>query len=98
MAELAYNRRPLEALGHRLQAVMLPGPLEGLTLELAGLTQAAARQETILDERADRARGLAEATRYLVGRYGTSPLARIVGVEPWSRIPERRYALISYEP
>lgn len=94
----ADGARLLEALGHRLQAVMLPGPLEGLTLELAGLTQAAARQETILDERADRARGLAEATRYLVGRYGTSPLARIVGVEPWSRIPERRYALISYEP
>ena len=39
-----------------------------------------------------------EAARQLKQRYGESPLAYVVEVEPWSRIPERRFALISYDP
>src|SRR5690606_16853926 len=36
--------RLIEALGHRLQAVELPGPLETLTLELSGLVAETAHQ------------------------------------------------------
>ena len=36
--------------------------------------------------------------RHLKVRYGQSPLARVVAVEPWSRIPERRLALMDYDP
>jgi hypothetical protein len=31
-------------------------------------------------------------------RFGHSPVAQVVGVEPWSRLPERRYALMDYDP
>jgi DNA polymerase-4/protein ImuB len=31
-------------------------------------------------------------------RLRRSPLYHIIEVQPWSRIPERRYALIDYEP
>jgi len=36
--------------------------------------------------------------RQLKARYGRSPVAQVVEVEPWSRIPERRHALIDYDP
>ena len=36
--------------------------------------------------------------RHLKVRYGQSPLQRVVEVEPWSRIPERRHALMDYDP
>ncbi len=41
---------------------------------------------------------MAEAARQLKARYGRPMLARILEVEPWSRIPERRFALIDYDP
>lgn len=101
---LATLREPLDAprlikaLGHRLHTVELPGPLEALTLELAGLTVEAAQQETLLGERPRRTRQIVDAILQLKQRYGTSPIYHIVEVEPWSRIPERRRALISYDP
>jgi nucleotidyltransferase/DNA polymerase involved in DNA repair len=41
---------------------------------------------------------LAEAARQLKARFGRPMLARVMAVEPWSRIPERRFALIDYDP
>ena len=69
-------------------------------LELAGLTAEADRQASLpgLGPRARRSRPLVEAARQLSQRYGRSPLYRIVEVEPWSRIPERRHALTRYDP
>ncbi len=90
--------RLITALGHRLDSVELPGPLEALTLELSGLTVATAQQEALLGARPRRTRQIVDAIRQLKQRYGTSPIYRIVEVEPWSRIPERRRALISYDP
>ena len=49
-------------------------------------------------EYARRREQLDEMTRHLKVRYGQSPLRRVVAVEPWSRIPERRHALIDYDP
>lgn len=90
--------RLIEALGHRLQAVELPGPLESLTLELTGLVAEVARQEILFGARPRRGRQVIEAIRQLKQRYGRSPIYHVVEVEPWSRIPERRRALISYDP
>ena len=92
------RRRVIEALGYRLQAVALPGPVEALTLELSGLTDVAGRQEVLPGLRSRRPRQLAEAGRQLKQRYGTTGLYRVVEVEPWSRIPERRRALMAYDP
>ena len=90
--------RLIEALDLRLQALELPGPVMEMTIELSGIVAETARQEPFALMRPRRAPPLTAAVRHLKQRYGTSPVYRIVEVEPWSRIPERRHALISYDP
>jgi DNA polymerase-4/protein ImuB len=41
---------------------------------------------------------LRDAIKELKLRIGHSPLYRVVEVDPWSRIPERRHALLSFDP
>jgi len=41
---------------------------------------------------------LREAVKELKLKLGHSPLYRVVEVDPWSRIPERRHALMRFEP
>jgi DNA polymerase-4/protein ImuB len=41
---------------------------------------------------------LRDAVKELKLRMGHSPLYRVVEVDPWSRIPERRHALLSFDP
>jgi len=88
----------IRALRLRLEALELPGPAEAVALDLGGLTNETGVQERLPGLRARWATPLVEATRQLKQRYGDSPLYRIVEVEPWSRIPERRHALLSYDP
>jgi nucleotidyltransferase/DNA polymerase involved in DNA repair len=92
------HTRLIEALGYRVQALTLPGPVEELTLELSGLIDATSRQELLPGFHSRRPRQLAEASRHLKQRFGTSGLFRVAEVEPWSRLPERRHALIAYDP
>jgi DNA polymerase-4/protein ImuB len=92
------RQRLIETLGHRLQAIELPGAAEALTLELAGLVAETAQQDRLPGFRSRQVRPMINAARQLKQRYGASPIYRIAEVEPWSRIPERRHALISYDP
>jgi hypothetical protein len=48
--------------------------------------------------RAGRLRALRSAAREIALRLKRSMLSRVVEVDPWSRLPERRYALIDFEP
>jgi nucleotidyltransferase/DNA polymerase involved in DNA repair len=48
--------------------------------------------------RAGRQRALRHAVQEIRLRLRRSPLYHIIEVQPWSRIPERRYALIDFEP
>lgn len=57
-----------------------------------------ARQERLVQVVPRERRGLIEGIRQLSQRYGGSPVYHVVPVEPWSRIAERRYALLAYEP
>jgi nucleotidyltransferase/DNA polymerase involved in DNA repair len=98
MREPVGRQRLIEVLGHRLQAIELPGAAEALTLELAGLTAETTHQDFLPGLRPRQHRPIVEAAHQLKQRYGASPLYRIAEVEPWSRIPERRHALISYDP
>ncbi len=41
---------------------------------------------------------LRNAVRELKLRLGHSPLYRVVELDPWSRIPERRHALLNFDP
>ncbi len=76
----------------------LPGPVEELTIELSGITEERGRQATLFAERAGMRQQLGEAIRQLRTRWGRPLVSQVVEVEPWSRLPERRHALIDYEP
>lgn len=88
--------RLLAKLRLRLGQVDLPGVATTLWLELAGITSEAAWPGRLPGLHPRQPASLAEAIEALTTRYGASPVCRIVGVEPWSRIPERRYALAPY--
>jgi nucleotidyltransferase/DNA polymerase involved in DNA repair len=96
--EPAGQDRVIEILGHRLAAVELPGAAEAMSLELIGITAEAVHQELLPGLRSRRTRPLFDVARQLKQRYGESPLYHIVEVEPWSRIPERRHALLAFDP
>ena len=73
-----------------------PAPIEECALELLGLGGEAARQPGLFVARARQLAEIAEAARQLRARYGRVPLYHAIEVEPWSRIPERRWALVKY--
>jgi nucleotidyltransferase/DNA polymerase involved in DNA repair len=98
LKEPAGRDRLIEILGHRLAAVELTAALESLQIELIGFTAEQARQESLLSARPKQLQAIIDAVRQLKQRYGASPIYHIVEVEPWSRIPERRRALISFDP
>lgn len=82
-----------------IEGAELPGPITLLSLELGGLTAESGRQRSLFDtDRARRREELDEMIRHLKVRFGQSPLARVVDVEPWHRLPERRRALLEYDP
>ena len=90
--------RALFILRSRLENLALPGPLETLSLTLSGITGEGGRQESLFPEVRHRAR-LDDAIRQLRARLGQRPpIYRVREVEPWSRIPERRRALVAYDP
>jgi nucleotidyltransferase/DNA polymerase involved in DNA repair len=92
------HQRVIDALGYRLQDVGMPGPIEAVTVELLGLTDATSQQGHLLGFHVRRDWQLIEASRQLKQRFGTTGLYRVMEVEPWSRLPERRQALIAYDP
>lgn len=82
-----------------IEGAELPGPLTLVSLELGGLTAESGRQRNLFDtDRTRRREELDEMVRHLKVRFGQSPLARVVEVEPWHRLPEHRRALLEYDP
>ena len=81
-----------------LERVQYPAPVDALSLELLELSQESGKQTLLFPGRVQHRARLDEMMRQLKTRYGTSPMKRVVEVEPWSRIPERRYALMDYDP
>lgn len=75
-----------------------PGPFSLVSLELGGLTEESGRQSSLFVEQTRRREQLDEMVRHLKVRFGESPLARVVEVEPWHRLPEHRRALLEYDP
>lgn len=88
-------------LRYRLHGLQLEGAVEEVVLELVGLTDIHARQAQLFDDdtnlRRRQRKEIGEAVRQLKQRYGASPLYHVVGIEPWSRIPERRWGLFAWE-
>jgi DNA polymerase-4/protein ImuB len=86
------------ALRSVLAEAQLPGPVSRLELELTGLVAAQGRQLALPVGRRRLREQLEDALRQLKARYGYCPVGRVVEVEPWSRIPEQRLALIDFDP
>jgi len=83
---------------HTLEGHPPPGPLEELRLSLSGLTGDAGRQESLFNE-VRQQENLKEMLHQLRARLGMqTPLYQVREVEPWSRLPERRQALVPYAP
>jgi DNA polymerase-4/protein ImuB len=82
-----------------IEPLQLTGPVDEMALEFIGLTGETGKQRSLLfAEQARRRAQLFAALRQLKQRFGgESQVNRVVEVEPWSRIPERRYALIDYD-
>lgn len=92
-AYLAYR-----LLKPRLLNLQLPGPLEELSITLLELSGETGRQGSLFSEVRQR-ENLREALRQLETRLGQRlPVYQVREVEPWSRIPERRRALVEYVP
>jgi DNA polymerase-4/protein ImuB len=81
-----------------LTTVTPAAPVEMVVLALGERGSERGKQLGLFSGNVRRVLQLAESVRQLRARYGASPLAHIVEVEPWSRIPERRYALLDYDP
>jgi len=91
--------RMLVALKPRIEGATLSAPFTEVVLSLVGLCGESALQGNLfISERGRQLARVAEAARQLKARYGRPILAKVVEVEPWSRIPERRFALIDYDP
>ncbi|HWO93288.1 MAG TPA: DNA polymerase Y family protein [Dehalococcoidia bacterium] len=75
-----------------------PGALLELRLELTDLTREGGQQAQLFRERTRVREELETTLRQLKTRYGHCPVGRVVEVEPWSRVPERRMALVDYDP
>jgi DNA polymerase-4/protein ImuB len=70
-----------------------PGPVEQIGIKLTGLSYGVGRQGSVFTEvRAQES--LMEDIKELELRLASPLVFRIKEVEPWSRIPERRFALI----
>jgi nucleotidyltransferase/DNA polymerase involved in DNA repair len=81
-----------------LASVRFPGPLEDVSLTLRGLTGEPGMQASLFREVRSRQQ-LGESMKQLEARLGERPpVYRVREVEPWSRIPERRRALVPYAP
>ena len=92
------KEKALFALKSRLDTIALPGPLEDMKLTLAGFTGESGIQSSLfLDVR--KREQLREMMQQLEALLGCRPpIFQVRDVEPWSRIPERRQALVPFEP
>ena len=81
-----------------LESATFPGPLEDMKLTLAGLTGESGAQASLFSD-VRKQEQLREMMRQLEARLGGKPpIYQVREIEPWSRVPERRRALVQYEP
>ncbi len=91
---------PLET---RLEQSPPTGAVERLVLEFTAFAPGTTELQLFARDaqaaaRASQQRALQSAAREIRMRVKRAVLYHIIEVQPWSRLPERRYALIDYEP
>lgn len=98
MKEPYGQQRLIRALELRLQSLELPGPVEAIAMQFNGIVNSIAHQGMLPLFQSRHSQPITEAVHQLRQRYGSNPVYHVVEVEPWSRIPERRHALMAYDP
>jgi len=76
-------------------------PVDELEIELVGLSSESGKQAAMFEGKGSASGGwrqVEEAVRQLQAQEGRALIGKIVEVEPWSRIPERRAALADFDP
>ncbi len=86
----------------RLEQTPPTGAVESLTVEFTAFARGTDALQLFARDaaaaaRAGRRRALRAAAREIQARLKRQMLYRVIEVQPWSRIPERRYALIAFE-
>ena len=71
--------------------------VEELEVELVGLSGESGKQATMFNEKGKLRDQITEAVRQLRAQHGDDLIGKVVEVEPWSRIPERRMALADFD-
>ena len=88
----------LFALRIALEATDIPGPLEDLRMTVSDTAGESGTQSSLFVE-VRKQHQLREAIRQLEARLrARPPVYKVMDVEPWSRIPERRQALVEFVP
>ncbi len=73
-------------------------PVEELEVELMGLSGESGKQAVMFEGKGGLAQQVQEAVRQLRVQHGRVSIGKVVEVEPWSRIPDRRAALVEFDP
>ena len=99
----AERERLLAPLKTQLERSPPAGAVERLMIEFTAFVQGTAELQLFARDaqaaaRAGRRRALRSAAQEIKLRLKRSLLYHVIEVQPWSRLPERRYALIDYEP
>jgi DNA polymerase-4/protein ImuB len=93
----------LAPLKIRLELAPPPKAVERLSIEFTDFAPGTAELQLFARDasaaaRAGRRRALRNAVQEIKLRLRRAMLLHVVEVQPWSRLPERRYALIDFEP
>ena len=75
-----------------MENVTQPGPVEELGMKITGTGRFTGRQKSLMAQVRAREH-LLDDIKQLEFRLGGHQVFQVKEVEPWSRIPERRYAL-----
>jgi len=99
----ATRERIVAPLKTQLERSPPAGAVERLVVEFTAFAPGTAELQLFARDagaaaRAGRRRALQSAAREIALRIRRPMLYHVIEVQPWSRLPERRYALIDYEP
>ena len=88
----------LFALKSSLEDAHIPGPLEDIRMTVSEAAGESGTQASLFAD-VRKQQQLREAMRQLEARLRVRPpIYKIMDVEPWSRLPERRQALVEFVP
>jgi nucleotidyltransferase/DNA polymerase involved in DNA repair len=91
------ERRMLLLLKTRLSLLELPQAVDTVAVTLSGIGREVAKQAKLFTDSRQDLNQLGAAIRQLRARYGRPVVWRVLEVDPWSRHPEERRALLPYD-